>query len=309
MYGNFDLTQSVPILSVTFLAVTCFMSIAVPLLAVYLFRKKFRAGYQALLYGIADYLTLEYMLCNVLWMLLLLIPVFRTYPSAYIIVGLVIGCIIFEVGRYYIIGLLQKHNTSFSSLFLFATGISGMNAILRVMVKSFESFVIAITINDTGLEVLAAEAGENALSMLQSIEPMLTCQPFIYLMTGLDVFVNLLFHIAVTILLYAVYTKHIQNYFLPVVIGIRFLYELPGYLYSYGLFITNAYVAEGITVIVTAAAAYLAYRILTAEMPDELASLAPADEKQAFPKFNANVRKNSIRENANILSGKNNGQD
>lgn len=309
MYENFDLTQSVPVLSVTFLAVTCFLSIAVPLLAVYLFRKKFRASFRALLYGIADYLTLEYMLCSALWMLLLLIPVFRAYPIAYILVGLVIGCILLETGRYYMIGLLQKHKLSFGSLFLFATGISGMNSILRVMVKSFESFVIAITINDTGLEVLAAEAGENALAMLQSIEPMLTCQPFIYLMTGLDVFVNLLFHIAVTFLLYAVYTKRIQNYFLPVIIGIRFLYELPGYFYSYGLIITNAYVAEGITVIVTAAAAYLAYRILTAEMPDELASLIPEDKAQAFPDFNANVRKNSIRENANILSGKNREED
>lgn len=89
------------------------------------------------------------------------------------------------------ISLLQKYHVPFSGLFLFATGVSGINSILRVTVTSFESFVIAITINDTGLEVLAREAGENAAAMLESIQPMLTCQPYVYLINGLDVFVNL----------------------------------------------------------------------------------------------------------------------
>lgn len=301
MYDGFDLTQSVPVLSVTFLAVTCFLSLMAPLVAMYLFRKKFRASYQALLYGIADYLTLEYMLCSVLWLLLLLIPVFRSSPASYVIVGLVIGCIVLELGRYLIIGILHKHSFSFGSLFLFATGIAGMNSIMRITVRSFESFVIAITINDTGLEVLAAEAGENAAAMLQSIEPLLTSEPFIYLMSGLDVFVSFLFHIAVTLLLYAVSANRIQKYFLPVIIGLRFLYELPNYLYSNGVLLTNAYVAEGIAVLITAGTVYLAYHVLTNKMPEELASLTPAEEKQAFPNFNAKAKAGSIRSNANIM--------
>lgn len=303
MYENFDLTMSVPVLSVTFLAVTCFLSVTVPILAIYLFRRKLHSSFQGLLFGIADGLTLEYMLCNILWMLLLLIPLFRTQPLAYIIVGLILGCLIFESGRYYMISLLQKYHVPFSGLFLFAAGVSGINSILRVTVTSFESFVIAITINDTGLEVLAREAGENAAAMLESIQPMLTCQPYVYLINGLDVFVNLLFHISATILVYAIFTKRLPNYFLPIMIGLRFLFELPGYLYTYGI-ITNVYLAEAITVLITAATAYFAYRTATIEMPDELATLAPL-QKQAFPDFNANIRKNSIRDNANILSHKN----
>ena len=95
MYENFDLTMSVPVLSVTFLAVTCFLSVTVPILAIYLFRRKLHSSFQVLLFGIADGLTLEYMLCNILWMLLLLIPLFRTQPLAYIIVGLILG----QIGR------------------------------------------------------------------------------------------------------------------------------------------------------------------------------------------------------------------
>lgn len=300
MLEEFDLTRSVPILSVTFLAVTCFLSIAVPILAVAVFRKQFRSSFKALLYGIADYLTIEYMLCNVIWMLLLLIPVFRTQTLVYIMTALILGCIIFELGRYFMIGMLNKSQIPFSGLFLFATGISGMNSILRIMVKSFESFVIAITINDTGLDVLAAEAGENAAAMLASVEPMLTCQPFVYLMNGLDVFASLLLHVSVTVILYAVYTKRAQTYFLPVAVGIRFLYELPGYLYSYNI-LTNCYLAEGISVLTAAAAAYLAYHMTMNEMPDELETLLP-EQAQAFPDFNANVKKSSIRANANLLS-------
>lgn len=305
---DFDLTMSVPVLSVTFLGVTCFLSLTVPLLAVLLFRTKLRSSFQALFYGIADSLALEFMLCNVVWMLLLLIPFLRAHTAVYIVLALILGCLIFEIGRYLLIGLLKKNNIPFSGLFLFATGISGINSILRVMVPSFESFVIAITVNDVGLETLAAEAGENAVTMLQSLMPMLTCSPAVYLINGLDVFVNLLFHISLTILLYAVCQKRIPDYFLPVTIGIRFLYELPGYLYSYGILITNIYLAEGLSVLIAAAAAYLVYRITVTELPDELASLS-SKANPVFPDFNANVRKSSIRDNANILSGRKTEED
>lgn len=304
MYEGFDLTRYVPVMSVTFLAFTCFFALVVPLVAVYICRSKLRASFQGLLFGIADYLSLEYMLCSILWMLLLLVPLFQNNSLIYIIVGLILGCIIFEVGRYYIIGILQKKNVSFSSVILFGVTVSGMNSILRVLVQAFETFVIAITINDTGLETLAKEAGENALEMLQTIEPMLDCPPFIYLMSGLDVFVNLLFHIAVTVILYAVFTKRAPNYFLPVTVGIRFLYELPGYLYSYNLIITNAYVAELISVAVTIVTAVLAYRIAMAEMPEEIASLSAPDARKGLAKPTTPVQKGSIRSNANILSNK-----
>lgn len=305
MYEGFDLSQYVPVLSVTFLAVTCFLAATVPFVAIYLFRRKFHAEYRALFYGVADYLSLEYMLCRVAWLLLLLIPVFQTSSAAYIIVGLILASIIMEGGRYILVGVLKKQNISFGGLFLFATGIFAVNSIANVLVQAFQSFVIAITINDTGLDVLAQEAGENALAMLQSVEPMLTCSPYIYLMSGLDLFVNLLFHISVTVLLYAVYTGRLQKYYLWIVMAIRFVYELPGYCYSYGVFITNAFLAEAISVVIAAATAYLAYHVLTVEMPDELNSLIPTEEKSPFPDFNANVRKGSIRSNANILAGKN----
>lgn len=305
MYEGFDLSQYVSVLSVTFLAVTCFLASTVPFVAIYLFRKKFRAEYKALFYGVADYLSLEYMLCRIAWLLLLLIPVFQTSSAAYIIVGLILASIIMEGGRYFIIGLMKKQEISFGGLFLFAAGVFAANSLINVLVQAFQSFVIAMTINDTGLDVLVQEAGENALAMLQSVEPMLTCSPYIYLMTGLDLFVNLLFHISVTVLLYAVYTGRLQKYYLAAVMGLRFIYELPGYCYSYKIFITNAFLAEAISVVIAAAAAYLAYHVLTVEMPDELGSLTRKEEKAPFPDFNANIRKDSIRKNANILAGKN----
>ena len=305
MLGDFDLSRSVPILSVTFLAITCFLSVTVPVLALYIFRRKFHSSFRALLIGIADGITLEFMLCNIIWMLLLLIPFFQNNPLAYAFIGIILGCAVFEGGRYLMIGLMERYQIPFSGLFLLATGISGMNSLLRISIKSFESFVIAITINDTGLETLAAEAGENAVTMLQAIEPMLTCQPYIYLMNGLDVFTNLLFHVSACILLYGIYHKRLPVYYLPITVGLRLLYELPGYLYSYGQIITNAYIAEGIAILAAAGIAYLAYQAAITNMPDKLASLT-SEKHQAFPDFNANIRKNSIRDNANILSGRHN---
>lgn len=305
MYEGFDLTRYVPVMSVTLLAFTCFFALMVPIVAIILFRKKFHCSFSALFYGAADYLSVEFMLCQISWLLLLLIPVFQTASLAYVIVGLIVAALIFEGGRYLLMRMLVRQNVSFGSVFLFATGVFAVNSFMNVLTTSFETFVIAITINDTGLETLAAEAGENAMDMLRTIEPLLDSHPFIYLMPGLDLFVNLLFHISASVLVYAVCRGKVQKHYLPVVMGLRFIYELPGYLYSYGLIITNPYVAEVISVIVTAAIAYMAYHITKIEMPDELTSLKGEDEKQSpFPKFNANVKKGSITKNANILSNK-----
>lgn len=305
MYEGFDLTRYVPVMSVTFLAVTCFLAFAVPIAAILWFRRKFHGSFSAMFYGFADYLTVEFMLCQIAWVLLLLIPLFQTSTPVYLVVSLVIGACIYEGGRYLIMRILVRQKVNFGSIFLFAAGIFALNSFLNVLTTSFETFVVAITINDTGLETLAAEAGENAMSMLRTIEPMLETPAFIYLMPGLDLFVNLLFHISASVLIYAVCTEKAPKYYLPAVMGLRFIYELPGYLYSYGMLITNAYIAELLSIAVTAGIAYLAYHTAKAEMPDELASLTEADAKNSpFPKFNANVKKGSITKNANILSGK-----
>lgn len=307
MYEYFDLTRYVPVMSVTFLAFTCFFALVVPLMAVYLCRSKLRASFQGLLYGFADYLSLEYMLCDFVWILLLFLPVFKNNSVLYLIVGLILSSILFEVGRYYIIGILQKKNVSFSTVLLFAVTVSGLNSILRILVQAFETFLIAIAINDTGLETLVAEAGEHASDMLQTIEPLLSSPSFLYLMSGFDVFVNLLFHIAITVILYAVFTKRIPNYFLPLTVGIRFLYELPGYLYSYDLLITNPYLAELISIGVTAAVSVTAYRIAMSELQEELASLTAPDIRKGPAKPTTPAQKGSIRNNANILSSKSKG--
>lgn len=305
MYEGFDLTRYVPIMSVTFLAFTCFFALVVPIVAIVWFRKKFHGSLSALFYGAADYLSVEFMLCQIAWVLLLLIPVFQADTLAYVIVGVIAATLIFEFGRYLLMRMLVRQNISFGSIFLFAAGIFAVNSFLNVLTTSFETFVIAITINDTGLETLVAEAGENAMEMLRTIEPMLDSHPFIYLMPGLDLFVNLLFHVSASVLIYAVCRGKAQKHYLPVVMGLRFVYELPGYLYSYRLIITNAYIAELISVAVTVIIAYMAYHITKIELQDELASLTETDTKQSpFPKFNANVKKGSITKNANILSNK-----
>lgn len=305
MYEGFDLTQYVPVMSVTLLAFTCFFALMVPIVAIFLFRKKFHGNFSALFYGAADYLSVEFMLCQIAWLLLLLIPIFQSGSPAYIIIGVIVAALLFEGGRYLIMRILVRQNVSFGSVFLFAAGIFAVNSFMNVLTTSFETFVIAITINDTGLETLVAEAGENALDMLHTIEPLLTNHPFIYLMPGLDLFVNLLFHVSASVLIYAVCRSKVPKYYLPVVMGLRFVYELPGYLYSYGLVVTNPYVAEIISVVITVIIAYMAYQITKIEMPDELAALKGENEKQSpFPKFNANVKKGSITKNANILSSK-----
>lgn len=305
MYEGFDLTRYVPVMSVTFLAVTCFLALVVPIVVIFWFRRKFHGTISSLLYGAADYLAIEWMLCQIAWMLLLLIPALQSCVPAYILVSLVTAAFLYEGGRYLLMRMLVRQNLSFGSVFLFAAGIFAINSFMNVLTSSFETFVVAITINDTGLEALAAEAGENAMDMLRTIEPMLTSPAFIYLIPGLDLFVNLLFHVSAAVLVYAVCRERVQKHLLPVLMALRFAYELPGYLYSYQILIPNACVAELISAAVAAAAAYLAYRIARAHLGDELASLTEAEAGSTrFPKFNKNVKKGSITKNANLLSGR-----
>lgn len=306
MYEGFDLTRYVPVMSVTFLAFTCFLAFMVPILAIYWFRKKFHGSFTSLFYGAADYLTIEFMICEITWVGLFMIPVFQNSTLAYIIVSLIAAALIYEGGRYLLMHMLvTKQQLTFRSVFLFAAGIFTVHSFLNVLVSSFETFVVAMTINDTGLEALVAEAGENAATLLTTIEPMLESSAFIYLVPGLHLFVTLLFHVSASVLAYAICRGRLPKYYLPVIMALRFLYEIPGYLVSYGILLTNSYVAELICIAAAAALAYLAYRTARTKLTDDLASLTEAENKNTpFPKFNANIKKGSITKNANLLSGK-----
>lgn len=307
---GYDLTRTVPMLSMICLGITCFISIAVPVAAFQIARKRFFGKWQTLLYGAADFLILDFLLCNMVLVGFVLIPgmndFIETLTPLYVLLTTLIVSAIAEVGRYLMLDMLAKRKTTLGNVMMFATGIAGIRSILMIANNSFQSLTIAMTVNETGLQTLAEAAGDDAEAMLASLEPLFANSPYLYLISGLDVMISFAFHVALSIILYAAVTKRAPKYILPAAVGLRFVYEIPTYLYSYHVVITNLALAEIIAVLATVGAVCLAYYLAKNYLSEDIALIEnQKNMKQAFPKFNDRSKKGdstgSIRKNATMM--------
>lgn len=307
--NDYDLSRTVPAMTVTYLAFTCFFAVVVPLLGAYICKKKFRGKLHAFFYGVSDYLVMEYMLCNLVLVGLLLIPGLGTSlestPILYILTAAALTSVIFEAGRYFILGVVKKYDLTLANVFIFSVGTAGAFSIFKIASSAFQSMVVAFTINDAGLPQLVEEAGENAESLLALIDPLISNPSYIYLINGIDTLLAFVFHLAMSVILFVALKKEGPRHLLAIAVGIRFLYELPGYFLAYSIIFTNAVLAEAVILMITAGAGYFAYKLAFEYLAHEIDALTQK-EQSPFPKFPSRPgNAGSIRNNANIMAGKN----
>lgn len=293
---GYDLARTIPLMTLIAMGITLFLSVAVPIAAFQLCRKRFLAQWQFLFYGIMDFLIVEYLLCNgavlILFQFRILESFAVNYKFFYILISTVLVSAIAECGRYFFIQIMSRQNLHLGNSFMFSVGTAGARSILLIASSAFQGMTIAMTINSTGLNNLVEAAGENALEMLQTIEPFYTTSPFSYLTTGIDILVSFAFHAALTLIVYIAFTKQLIKLLLPLAITLRILLELPSYMYSYHYLISNIYTAELIILIITGITVFLAFRLIKKYLPDELYQLINKKSTQkSFPKFNKTLPK------------------
>lgn len=296
-----DLNQTIPTMNMVALAVSILLSIGIPIYAFLTSKRQFLGKWQTVFYGVADFLLVEFFLTNLVLFLPFLIPGFQDIvakqPLLYSILCVIFIGIVSEIGRYVVLSFSLKDYPVIGTGAMFATGIATTRSLLLITWNALQSLLICMTVNQTGLAELAAAAGDDADEMLATLEPLFSVSWLTYLSSGIDVAANFVLHFAVSMIFFAVLTKKAPAYLIGLAAGLRALYELPTYLYTYQVLLPNAFSAEICVVLIAAVIGYLGWTITHKYCADEIEKLhwdsyKGGKNKQApFPKFNENIKK------------------
>jgi uncharacterized membrane protein YhfC len=291
-----DLTQKIPLINMVTIGVLALLSVAVPIMAFQISRKRFYARWQSLFPGLACYLIVDYGINNLLILLILNIPGAADLAGQNVVVYSICQCVLSAVASGIGLYLLLKHACRFQpsvgTILMFAAGYATARSVLLIASNAFQTLMVAMTVNRVGLDELVKQAGEDAESLLQAVEPLYQASPADYLAMAADVPLSFLFHAACCIVLYAVFCSKLPRQMIMAVIGLRFLYELPTYLYSAEFLVTSVYVSVLISAVIAVGTGYLAWIVAKRYLMDDMERLKQQKViKKTFPDFNAHIHK------------------
>lgn len=296
-----DGNQTIPTINMISLAIVILLSVGIPIYAFFVSKRQFLGKWQTLFFGATNFLLVEFFLTNLILFIPFLIPGFQDIPSKYplfysILCVLLVGAIS-EIGRYILLSLCLKEYPNIGTSAMFATGIATTHSLLLIAWNALQSLLICMTINQTGLQELLTAAGEEAEEMLVNLEPLFTVSWLTYLSSGIHVAANFVLHFSISMIFFAVIKNHAPRYLLGLAIGLRALYELPTYLYTYDILFPTAFISELFVVLIAAAIGYIGWTITHQYCAEDIEKLhwdpyGGTPKKQTpFPKFNENIKK------------------
>lgn len=296
-----DLNQTIPTINMVALAIAIFISIGVPIYVFLLSKRQFLGRWQTIFFGVADYLIIEFFLTNLVLFLPFLIPGFGDltlkHPALYSILCVILLGAISEVGRYLALGMGLKEYSGIGTAAMFATGVATTRSLLLITWNAVQSLLICMTVNQTGLASLAEAAGDEAETILSTLSPLFSTSSLTYFASGLDVVANFVLHFSMTMIFFAVITRNAPKQLIVIAAGLRALYELPTYLFSYEVLIPSAFAAEILVVIITAVIGWLGWTVAHKYCKEDIDKLhldsysSGKNKSTPFPKFNENIKK------------------
>lgn len=245
---GFDLTRTVPALSVSFMGLAL---IALPLIQilVYMFiRRAYPDGYRGVFLGMASY----FIICNILLSLVYLAENYigeqilqgigsEQTRSAFRNVGqvlsLIVECTILVECTEFIYRKFsyQPGTSKFGNALAFALGFSLVDA-LKWMVSTFSNWIMAVSINGMGLETFCESLEpEQVEQFLTDMEPLLSNGPMYYVLLFMERILFAAFVFAIVSMVQLVSRKLVQRSFMLIIIGIYFSYYLPALLRNTGV--------------------------------------------------------------------------
>lgn len=299
--STLDVNQTIPTLNMIALGIVILLSVGIPIYAFLVSKRQFLGRWQLLFFGATNFLVIEFFLTNLILFVPFLIPGFQNIPTKYPLLYSIL-CVLFvgaisEIGRYITLCIGLKEYPNIGTSAMFATGTASTHALILIAWNALQSLLICLTINQTGLQELVTAAGEEAEEMLTTLEPLFTVSWLTYLSSGIHVAANFVLHFSISMIFFAVIKNHAPSYLLGLAIGLRALYELPTYLYTYGILFPSAFVAELCVIAITVLIGYIGWTITHQYCAKDIENLhwdpyGGTPKKQApFPKFNENIKK------------------
>ncbi len=299
IFTAIDGTPQVPIMSMLCMATTLALAVVPPIFAIRHSKKKYQGSLKSLLFGLAMYVIFEFIILSVVtaaWKNIeavssntVLMAVLEAFLTGFM--GIFArGIMILAVAK----SKLMDNSNSIGNAAIAGVGYTLYRTLL-IMIIVGQRFVLALTMNMFGIGNLTQDMPEEELEGLADLyEAFLTTPAYAFLVDGIKYLMVLAISISLAVIIYAVYNKKVHRLLVAFALLLNFLFELPFALNYYGIAFENVLVMLLVAALFTAWMVILAYKTKNVSLKEEVKARETEirnAKKQAFPDFNANIKK------------------
>ena len=167
-----------------------------------------------------------------------------------------------ETGRFLAFKTVLRNKKERENAITYGIGHGGVESILVVGVSMASSMIMLLTIRSLGgVDGYVAIVPEHTKDLVRAgLESLLLTPSYYFLLAGLERISTIIFHIALSVLVFSAAHNSAKWYFYPLAIFIHMFLDIFAVLYQRGV-LGSLVVIEMIIAAITALPAYSAYRI------------------------------------------------
>lgn len=259
----------VPTLSLVFMVISLLVSVGLPIVLFFVYRKKYGAKFIPALVGALAFIIFALILESLVHRMILQpdatgsIPL-MSKPVLYMLYGGLMAGIFEETARYLSFHLLKKKYGGIGNALSYGVGHGGIEAILLVGSTMLSNLVLSFYVNsgtlDSIVAMTATTSPESAAALEQGAELLATTPSYMFLLGGIERVGAIVIHIALSVLVYYAVVRRDKWWLFPVAIVLHALVDFPAVLMQIGI-INNVFVLEAFVLIIAAAFALLAFAV------------------------------------------------
>ena len=258
------MTETVPVLSIVFMAVSCAICFLTPLALFLYLRLVKKADVYPFFAGCAVMLLFAFILESGFHNLVLNSPagpVIRNNIWLYALYGGLAAGLFEETGRYLAFAFaLKKYRSKNVNALMYGAGHGGFEAIAIVGLTMINNIAWSVMINNGSISTLLSSlSGDQLTQAQQSVTLLATTPSFQFLLGGVERLLAIALHIALSVIVWFAVKWEGKLYLYPAAILIHFAVDAAAALLS-GLGV-NLIVIELVVAVLTAAAALFARRL------------------------------------------------
>lgn len=181
---------------------------------------------------------------------------------AFVLYGALAAGVFEETGRLLAFKIVLKKYQGKENAVTYGIGHGGVESILIVGVSMISSIMLLSAINAAGGvdNYVALMPAESRDVLREGLQALLAAPPYVYLLAGVERISTIIFHIALSVLVFFAANRPGRWGLYPLAIFIHAFLDVFAVMYQRGV-ITNLLVMELIIIAVTAATVYVTYRI------------------------------------------------
>lgn len=193
---------------------------------------------------------------------------------AFVLYGALAAGVFEETGRLLAFKIVLKKMKNKETAITYGIGHGGIESILVVGISTVSSFILVCAIHSMGgvENYVALVPAESQGILRENLNTLLGTPAYIFLLAGVERISTIIFHIALSVLVFFAAQRPGKWYFYPLAVFAHMFLDIFAVMYQRGM-IKNLAVMELIIIVITAAAVYFAYRIYQRDEGSDILSV------------------------------------